>query len=160
MRFYKTQHSFYAGIDLHARSMFTHSRTSSIKAARLSSSRTCPPAPALSDTPSIHSATGSSSAASACSLGTGSPTSAKTNRFLSEVRPNRRRQNRRTASRRHVPDGVRLPAAHARDARLAPTPQFFRTAEAPVDRPHHQQPPIAFPAASFLIRTGRRQISR
>jgi len=24
MRFYKTQHSYYCGIDLHARSMFTH----------------------------------------------------------------------------------------------------------------------------------------
>jgi hypothetical protein len=27
MRFYKQPHAFYAGIDLHARSMFTHSPT-------------------------------------------------------------------------------------------------------------------------------------
>ena len=80
MRFYNQPHAFYGGVDLHARSMFTHV----LDAQRHHRLRTaiCPPQPAgVPRRRSSRIATAWSSAASACSPGTGSPTCAKTKRI-------------------------------------------------------------------------------
>src|SRR5437762_5767996 len=58
MRLYTGQHQFYAGIDLHARSLYAHVLDS---AAAPSSIATCPPHPTPSSMPSSRSARGSSS---------------------------------------------------------------------------------------------------
>jgi len=72
-RFYKQPHAFYAGVDLHARSMYTHILDC---AGATVFERDLPASPEASSTPSRRFVPAWSSGSSACSLGIGLPTCA------------------------------------------------------------------------------------
>ena len=148
MRFYNQAHRFYCGVDLHARSLYIHVLDA---AGQTVLDGTCPPRPPPSSTPSSPSATASSSVRVHVRLVlAGRPVRDRTHplrprprpvhedhpRRQGQERPDRRRQARRPAPRRPVPDGLRLPEGQAADPRPVAPPQLLRPPAGPTDRPH------------------------
>ena len=154
---YKTPHPFYCGVDLHARSMFVHILDHAGKT--VFEARSARRARRLPRRHQAVSARASSSAASACSPGTGSPTSAKTRRIpfvlghalamkaihggKAKNDKHRRRQTSPACSAAACfPLAYVYPQGQARHPRPAAAPLLLRPPTRPTDRPHleHQQP--------------------
>ena len=83
MRFFNTQHSYYCGVDLHARSMYLHVLDASTPRARLAWNVICPPTLTPSWMPSPPTVRALSPAANASSPGAGSPICARIRKFPS-----------------------------------------------------------------------------